>query len=170
MRPVRILTTAALSSLALGMGAATVHADTRPTLTVTPNPATAGSSVSLALNGGCDASTVTASSGAFTGSVVLSAGSNGTYRGTGTVRRDARAGSHTITIACPNGGPSSFTFTVRATSSPSPSPSPNPSMGARGGLGGSVTDMDSTKIWAGAALVTVAAAGTTLVLRRRAKH
>ncbi|MFD9867817.1 hypothetical protein ACFXI8_05710 [Streptomyces niveus] len=168
MRPVRILTAAALSSLALGMGAATVHADTQPTLTVTPNPAIAGSSVSLALKGGCDASTVTASSGAFTGSVVLSAGSNGVYRGTGTVRRDARAGSHTITIACPNGGPSSFTFTVRASSSPSPSVTP--SMGARGGLGGSVTDMDSTKIWAGAALVTVAAAGTTLVLRRRMKH
>lgn len=167
MRPVRILTTAALSSLALGLGAATVHADTQPSLTVSPSPATAGSSVSLTLNGGCDASSATASSAAFTGSVVLSRGSSGSYRGTATVRRDARAGSNTITVACPTGGTSTFSFTVRAASTPSPSPTP--SMGARGGLGGSVTDGDSTKIWAGAALVTVAAAGTTLVLRRRAK-
>lgn len=165
MRPVRILTTAALSSLALGMGAATVHADTQPSLTVSPSPATAGSSVSLTLNGGCDASSATASSAAFTGSVVLSRGSSGSYRGTATVRRDARAGSNTITVACPTGGTSTFSFTVRAASTPSPTPS----MGARGGLGGSVTDGDSTKIWAGAALVAVAAAGTTLVVRRRAK-
>lgn len=163
MRVARILATTALSSLALGVGAATVHADPQPTLTVSPSPATPGSAVTISLNGGCDSSTVTASSAAFTGSVVLSSGStDGTYRGTATVRRDARGGTQTITIACPDGGPSTFTFTVRTTATPTAP--------ARGGLGGSITDMDSTKVATGAALVTLAAAGTTLVLRRRAKN
>lgn len=166
MRVARILATTALSSLALGVGAATVHADPQPTLTVSPSPATPGSSVALSLNGGCDAATVSASSAAFTGSVTLTEGSTeGTYRGRATIRRDARAGTHTITIACPDGGPSTFTFTVRSTT-----PSPAPTRGARGGLGGSVTDMDTTTVATGAGLVALAAVGTTLVLRRRAKN
>ncbi|MET9553043.1 hypothetical protein [Streptomyces sp. NPDC006645] len=163
MRVARILATAALSSLVLGAGATTAHAGGtggRPTLTVSPSPAPAGSSVTISLNGGCQAGSVTASSGAFTGSVTLTKGATtGTYRGTATIRRDARTGSHSINIACPNGGPSTFTFTVGTT----------PSGGTTGGLGGSITDMDAPKIATGAALVTLAAAGTTLVLRRRAR-
>ncbi|WP_329381607.1 hypothetical protein [Streptomyces sp. NBC_01716] len=167
MRVVRVLATAALSSLALGVGATAVHADPQPTLTVSPSPARPGSPVTLSLNGGCDASTVTASSGAFTGSVTLTASSTtGIYRGTATIRRDARAGTHTVNISCPNGSPSTFTFTVARSSTPSPTPT----RGARGGLGGSVSGMDATKVAAGAGLVTLAAAGGTLALRRRAKH
>ncbi|MET4926947.1 hypothetical protein P3L51_32115 [Streptomyces sp. PSRA5] len=164
MRVARILATAALSSLLLGAGAATAQAGAaQPTLTVSPSPAVPGSSVTISLNGGCEASTVTASSAAFTGSVTLSSGSTeDTYRGTATIRSGARAGTNSITIACPNGSPSTFTFTVATTTTPS--------RGAQGGLGGSVTDMDATKVATGAALVTLAAAGTTLVLRRRAKN
>ncbi|MFC8830307.1 hypothetical protein ACFT9I_33830 [Streptomyces sp. NPDC057137] len=162
MRVARILATAALSSLVLGAGATTAQAGGQSTLTVSPSPATPGSAVTISLNGGCQASSVTASSAAFTGSVTLSSGSTeGVYRGTATIRSDARAGSNSITIACPNGAPSTFTFQVGTTT---------PSRGARGGLGGSVTDMDATKVATGAALVTLAAAGTTLVLRRRAKN
>lgn len=110
---------------------------------------------------------MTASSGAFTGSVTLTAGStSGIYRGSATIRRDARAGTHSINISCPNGGPSTFTFTVARSATPSPAPT----RGARGGLGGSVTGMDAAKVATGAGLVTLAAAGGTLALRRRAKH
>ncbi|MFD4112725.1 hypothetical protein ACFWSJ_04650 [Streptomyces niveus] len=163
MRVARILATAALSSLAIGAGATTAHAGgtSQPTFTVSPSPAPPGSSVTLSLNGGCQASTVTASSGAFTGSVTLTRGTTtGIYRGTATIRSNARAGSHSVSITCPNGSPSTFTFTVGTT----------PSGGTTGGLGGSITDMDAPKIATGAALVTLAAAGTTLVLRRRAKN
>lgn len=111
---------------------------------------------------------MTASSAAFAGSVTLSSGSTeGAYRGTATVRREARAGTHTITITCPDGGPSTFTFTVGTTTTPTPTP--NPTRGARVGLGGSISELDTPKIATGAALVTLAAAGTTLVVRRRAK-
>ncbi|WP_405794778.1 hypothetical protein [Streptomyces sp. NBC_01506] len=162
MRVARILATTALSCLVLGAGATTAQAGGQPTLTVSPSPATRGSSVAISLNGGCEANSVTASSAAFTGSVTLASGSTeGTYRGTATIRSDARAGSHTITIACPGGGPSTFTFTVGTTT---------PTRGTLGGLGGSITEMDTPKIATGAALVTLAAAGTTLVLRRRAKN
>lgn len=162
MRVAHILATAALSSLALGAGVTTVHADPQPTLTVSPSPAAPGSPVTVSLNGGCEASSVTASSAAFTGSVTLtSRATEGSYRGTATIRRDARAGTHTINIACPNGGPSSFTFTVGATT---------PSRGARGGLGGSITDLDATMVATGAVLVMLAAAGGTLALRRRARN
>ncbi|MFI6082458.1 hypothetical protein ACIBBB_16030 [Streptomyces sp. NPDC051217] len=167
MRVARVLATAALSSLALGVGATAVHADPQPTLTVSPSPARPGSPATISLDGGCDASTVTASSGAFTGSVTLTASSaTGIYRGTATIRRDARAGTHSITISCPDGATSAFTFTVARASTPSPAPT----RGARGGLGGSITGMDATKVATGAGLVTLAAAGGTLVLRRRAKH
>ncbi|MEV0775793.1 hypothetical protein ACIBLA_29240 [Streptomyces sp. NPDC050433] len=164
MRAARILATAALSSLALalGAGATTAHAAAQPTLTVSPSPARPGSPVTITLNGGCEASTVSASSGAFTGSVTLTEGStDDTFRGTATIRRDARAGSHRINISCPNGSPSTFTFTVGSTT---------PSGGAQGGLGGSITDMDATKVATGAVLVTLAAAGGTFAVRRRVKN
>ncbi|MFD3524412.1 hypothetical protein [Streptomyces sp. NPDC058653] len=167
MRVSRILATAALSSLALGVGATAAHADPQPVLTVSPSPARPGSPVTISLDGGCDTSTVTASSRAFTGSVTLTASStSGIYRGTATIRRDARAGTHTINIFCPSDGTSSFTFTVAG----SATPSPTPTRGARGGVGGSIAGTDAAKVAAGAGLVTLAAAGGTLALRRRAKH
>lgn len=147
MRVARILATAALSCLALGAGVTTAHADARPVpsgqpvLTVSPSPAVRGATATLTLRGGCSASTVSASSNAFTGSVTLTRTTSGTYQGTAVIRSSATAGTHTISVSCPNGTPSSFTFSVGTTT---------PSGGTTGGLGGSITDMDGTKVATGA--------------------
>lgn len=93
-----------------------------------------------------------------------------------TVDWDARRGAvYEVTFRCGNSTRTAdLSITSGATSSPTNTPTTAPTTsstaspsGVLGGLGGSVDTMDPGEIAAGAALVTVAAAGATYVLRKR---
>ncbi|MDI3421992.1 hypothetical protein [Streptomyces luteolus] len=164
MRPAHLLGSLAVSSLAVVGVAGAAVAEPQPSLSITPSPAPPGASVVVSVSGGCTASSATATSDAFTRSVPLSSGSGGFYTGNATIKRNARPGSHTVDVACPGGGTSTYSITVAG-----PSASPSPTRGVRGGLGGAHEGTTGTDIAIGVGLVALAGAGTVAVLRRRAR-
>ncbi|WP_399920635.1 hypothetical protein [Streptomyces kanamyceticus] len=131
---------------------------TEPSLSITPSPGRPGQSVVVSVSGGCTADSATARSNAFTQNVQLSTGSAGVYTGTGTIRADARAGSHTVSVSCPGGGTSTYSITVAGATTPE--------RGVRAGGGGS-HGADVVYIGAGVALVLAAGGYTAYRLRRR---
>ncbi|MDI3406246.1 hypothetical protein [Streptomyces cavernicola] len=165
MRPAHLLGSLALSSLAVVGVAGAAVADEQPSLSITPSPGRPGGTVVVSLSGGCSASSATATSDAFTGSVPLSKGSAGVYTGNATIRSNATPGNHTVDVDCPGGATSTFTIRI-ASASPTSSPTPT---GVRGGLGGAQGGTTSTDIAIGVGMVALAGAGTVLVLRRRAR-
>ncbi|MGV9884122.1 hypothetical protein [Streptomyces sp. NPDC003006] len=132
--------------------------DGQPSLSINPSPGRPGQSVVVSVSGGCAAESATASSDAFTESVPLSTGSAGIYTGTGTIRADARAGSHSVNVSCPGGGTSTYSITVAGATSPE--------RGVRAGTGGSL-GTDALYVGAGVALVLVAGGYTAYRMRRR---
>ncbi|MFM9370068.1 hypothetical protein [Streptomyces sp. Da 82-17] len=167
MRPAPLLGSLVLSSLAVVGVAGAAVAGEQPSLSITPSPAPPGASVVVSVSGGCSASSATATSDAFTGSVPLSTGSAGIYTGNATIKSNATPGRHTVDVACPGGGTSTYSITVAGSASPSASPAP--ARGVRGGLGGAQDGTTGTDIAIGAGLVALAGAGTVVVLRRRAR-
>ncbi|MEO3973789.1 hypothetical protein [Streptomyces sp. CAU 1734] len=135
--------------------------------TASPSTVAPGGRVALSASG-C-ATTATASSGAFNGVTIRSGTSTVT-----TVRADARPGTqYSVQFTCGSrrgtfnlniaGGLSTPTIAATAAvSSPAASP-----QGVRGGLGGSVGEMNAGEITIGAALVVTAAAATAFAVRRR---
>ncbi|MBW5423476.1 hypothetical protein GKQ77_18200 [Streptomyces sp. BG9H] len=139
------------------------QAGTQPSLSITPSPGKPGQSVVVSVSGGCTAASATATSGAFTQSVPLSTGSAGIYTGTGTIRPDARPGSHTVNVACPGGATSTYAITVAGAAA---TPTTAPDRGVRAGTGGSRT-AEAVYVGAGGALVLIAGGYTVYRMRRR---
>ncbi len=104
------------------------EARTEPSLSITPSPGRPGQSVVVSVSGGCTAPSATARSNVFTQNVQLSTGSAGVYTGTGTIRADARAGTHAVSVSCP-AGRSTYSITVAGATTPE--------RGVRAGAGGS---------------------------------
>ena len=146
MRVRPALTTAALTAAAFTVVAPQALADPQPSLSITPSPGRPGQSVVVSVDGGCTADSATATSDAFTASVPLSTGSARVYTGNGTIRSDARPGTHEVSVACPGGATSSYTITVGAAGS---------GRGVRAGTGGS-QDNDGIYVAGGVALVLAA--------------
>ncbi|MFE2022310.1 hypothetical protein ACFW9O_30160 [Streptomyces sp. NPDC059499] len=179
MRAIRVAPAALLGAAAcfLMAPAASAHMLTGNTSsftpTITPSTVAPGGQVTLGAMG-CT-SDATAFSGVFD-TTTIPRGRSATV----TVDWDARRGAvYEVTFRC---GTSTRTadlsITSGATSSPTSTPTTPPTTapttsstaspsGVLGGLGGSVDTMDPGEIAAGAALVTVAAAGATYVLRKR---
>ncbi|QEV16315.1 hypothetical protein [Streptomyces alboniger] len=137
------------------------QAGTQPSLSITPSPGRPGQSVVVSVSGGCTAASATATSDSFTQSVPLSTGSAGIYTGTGTIRSDARPGSHTVDVTCPGGGTSTYSITVAGAAATTA-----PDRGVRAGTGGSRT-AESVYVGAGVALVLAASGYTVYRMRRR---
>ncbi|MBM7172091.1 hypothetical protein JQK87_27585 [Streptomyces sp. G44] len=129
-----------------------------PSLSITPSPGRAGQSVVVSVSGGCAAASATARSNAFTQNVLLSTGSAGVYTGTGTIRADARPGSHAVSVSCPGGGTSTYSITVAGATAPE--------RGVRAGGGGS-HGVDTVLLGSGIALVLAAGGYTAYRLRHR---
>lgn len=181
MRAIRVAPAALLGAAAcfLMAPAASAHVLTGNTSsftpTITPSTVAPGGQVTLGAMG-CT-SDATAFSGVFD-TTTIPRGRSATV----TVDWDARRGAvYEVTFRC---GTSTRTadlsITSGATSSPTNTPTTAPTTsstatasstaspsGVLGGLGGSVDTMDPGEIAAGAALVTVAAAGAFYVLRKR---
>ncbi|MEU1024308.1 hypothetical protein ABZ366_19870 [Streptomyces sp. NPDC005904] len=132
----------------------------QPSLSITPSPGRPGQSVVVSVSGGCHAPSATARSDAFTQNVQLSTGSAGIYTGTGTIRPDAHAGTHTVHVSCPGGGTSTYSITVAGATTPTPE------RGVRAGTGGS-RGVDAGYVGAGVALVLAAGGYTVYRTRRR---
>ncbi|GGZ37388.1 lipoprotein [Streptomyces inusitatus] len=181
MRAICAASAAALGAAALALAApAATAADGKasPLFTVSPSTVTPGGRVFLSASG-CE-TTATASSGVFeavtiqpgTSSVVtVAAGARPGTQHSVQFTCGSRRGSFNLTIA---GGSSTPTVsstvsavpasTVRATPGSSAPATPR---GVRGGLGGSVGEMDTWDIVIGAALVLAASGGAVLAVRRR---
>ncbi|UFQ13771.1 MULTISPECIES: hypothetical protein [Streptomyces] len=134
------------------------EARTEPSLSITPSPGRPGQSVVVSVSGGCTAPSATARSNVFTQNVHLSTGSAGVYTGTGTIRADARAGTHAVSVSCPGGATSTYSITVAGVTAPE--------RGVRAGAGGSY-GVDTVCLGAGIALVLAAGGYTAYRLRRR---
>lgn len=192
MRAIRLASTAAATALGVvtltGLGTSALAADgdsgsdragrgaaAAPyAFSVTPSSIAAGGQVTLSA-GGCPGS-ATASSAAF-GTVVVRPGQ--TARATVSSPVDPGA-SYDVRFSCPGSAPESVSLTIvgtgsapttSSTSLPKTSASPLVSAsavrGVRGGLGGSIGDMDTTRVAGGAALVALAVAGSCYAVRRR---
>ncbi|WP_326701299.1 hypothetical protein OG909_30725 [Streptomyces sp. NBC_01754] len=172
MRAIRVapvaLLGAALCALMTPAASATVltgGTSTSFTPTLTPSAVAPGGQVTLGAVG-C-ASDATAFSGVFD-TITIPQGKSATV----TVDREARRGAtYAVTFRCGTATKTAnLAVTGGATSTPTTAPttsstvSPN---GVQGGLGGSIGRTDPTRIAAGSALVTVAAAGTFYALRKR---
>lgn len=170
MRAISAASAAVLGAAALALSAPTAGAaESRATLLFTASPSTVvpGGRVALSASG-CD-TTATASSGVFD-AVTIRPGTSTSV----TVDSDARAGTqYSIQFTCGSrrgtfnlgiaGGRSSPTIS----STVSVSPAPATPQGVRGGLGGSVGEMDAANVAIGAGLVLAATSGAVLVVRRR---
>ncbi|CAM5695618.1 LPXTG cell wall anchor domain-containing protein OS=Streptomyces alboniger OX=132473 GN=CP975_01255 PE=4 SV=1 [Streptomyces alboniger] len=157
MRVRPALTTAALAAAALTVVAPQALADPQPSLSITPSPGKPGQSVVVSVDGGCTADSATATSDAFTRSVPLSTGSARVYTGNGTIRSDARPGSHDVSVSCPGGATSSYTITVGSAA---------PGRGVHAGTGGT-QDNDGIYVAGGVALVLAGCGYGVYRLRRR---
>lgn len=176
MRAIRVAPAALLGAAAcfLMPPAASAHAlsggtSTSFTPTITPSTVAPGGQVTLGAMG-C-ASDATAFSGVFD-TTTIPRGRSATV----TVDWDARRGAvYEVTFRCGNSTRTAdLSITSGATSTPTNTPTTAPTTsstaspsGVLGGLGGSVDTMDPGEIAAGAALVTVAAAGAAYFLRKR---
>ncbi|MFD4691113.1 hypothetical protein [Streptomyces sp. NPDC058463] len=175
MRAIRVAPAALLGAAAcfLMAPAASAHVLTGGTSsftpTITPSTVAPGGQVTLGAMG-CT-SDATAFSGVFD-TTTIPRGRSATV----TVDWDARRGAvYEVTFRCGNSTRTAdLSITSGATSTPTNTPTTAPTTsstaspsGVLGGLGGSVDTMDPGEIAAGAALVTVAAAGTAYVLRKR---
>ncbi|HET6859962.1 MAG TPA: hypothetical protein VFH94_23070 [Streptomyces sp.] len=168
MRAIRLASAAALGIAALSLTAPTASADDHKAAaavrgTITPSTIAAGGQVTLAVPG-C-AGTATADSGVFDTTSIPT----GTTKAV-TVFTDAKpAAVYAVTFTC-NGVTSTADLTIAGgapTTSSTTIPTTTPTGPARGGLGGSVSGIDSKEIAAGAALVAVAAGAAVFVVRRR---
>ncbi|SCD66876.1 hypothetical protein GA0115239_105339 [Streptomyces sp. BpilaLS-43] len=172
MRAIRVapvaLLGAALCALMAPAASATVltgGTSTSFTPTVTPSAVAPGGQVTLGAVG-CT-SDATAFSGVFD-TITIPRGRSATV----SIDRDARRGaSYAVTFRCGTSTKTAnLSITGGATSTPTTAPTTSSTVapnGVQGGLGGSVDTMDPTRIAAGSALVTVAAAGAFYALRRR---
>ncbi|MER6910271.1 hypothetical protein ABT354_01155 [Streptomyces sp. NPDC000594] len=166
---------AALSAAALALAAPTATAaaraagaggQTSPLFTVSPSVVAPGGSVALSASG-C-ATTATASSALFD-AVTIRPGTStrvtvSTAARPGTAHSvqftcGAQRGTFTVTVS---GGTSSPTISSTVTVSPAATP-----LGVRGGLGGSVGEIDATEVAIGAALVLTALTSAGFLIRRR---
>ncbi|MFJ3670147.1 hypothetical protein ACIPSE_27200 [Streptomyces sp. NPDC090106] len=160
MRTTRALAASAAAVAVLGLAAPVAVADgmTSPTnATVLPSVIARGGQLTITVNN-CSG-VGTANSDAFTAPVTLTNGRGGLSTGTATVSRNARQGSHSMTVTCSNGtvvNPNAFTV-----------------IGAvRGGLGGSSsTGATPTDMAIGGGLVAAALVGGGVFwMRRRAER
>ncbi|MFF8835200.1 hypothetical protein [Streptomyces sp. NPDC015130] len=180
MRAIRAASTALLGAAALALAApATVAlaAEGAPAtnprapgakapgdFVVSPSLVAPGGRVTLSAPG-C-ASTATASAGIFD-TVVIAPNS----AATATVDFDARPGAvYTVSFNCTGGVQDTVDLTISGTPTATPTISATlltPPRGVRGGLGGSVDEVDTVMLATGSALVLAAAGGVVYVVRRR---
>ncbi|MER5769771.1 hypothetical protein [Streptomyces sp. NPDC001985] len=170
MRAICAASAAVLGAAALALtppAATAADGKATPLFTVSPSTVAPGGRVSLSARG-CS-STATASSGVFD-AVTMGPGTSAVA----TVDRDARRGAlYSVQFTCGSqrgsfnlaiaGG--SASPTISSTSSVSAPATPQ---GVRGGLGGSVGEVDAGNIAIGAGLVLAATGAATLLVRRRA--
>ncbi|WP_031090589.1 hypothetical protein [Streptomyces sp. NRRL WC-3549] len=172
MRAIRVapvaLLGASLCALAVPAASATVltgGTSTSFTPTITPSAVAPGGQVTLGAVG-CT-SDATAFSGVFD-TITIPRDKSATV----TVDKEARRGaSYAVTFRCGTSTKTAnLSITGGATAAPTTAPTTSSTVaprGVQGGLGGSVGTMDPTRIAAGSALVTVAAAGAFYALRKR---
>ncbi|MFD5427544.1 hypothetical protein [Streptomyces sp. NPDC127084] len=164
------LTMPTATAAATDSGGAAGSARQQPfSFAVSPSTVAPGGQVTLTVSG-CN-SPATASSGVFD-TVTIPAGMTGTAM----VDSDARRGAvYSVTFTCGaqsgttdlniSGGAAAATTSSTSTSAATSAASPQ---GVRGGIGGSVREMNTGMIATGAVLVAAAAGGLCYVLRRRA--
>ncbi|MEU7111560.1 hypothetical protein [Streptomyces sp. NPDC046182] len=180
MRAIRAVSTALLGAATLALAAPVASAaDGAPA----PNPQAAGAKApgdfvvtpSLVAPGGrvtltapgCR-STAMASAGIFD-TVTIAPGSSATA----TVDADARRGAvYTVAFNCTGGITDTVNLTISGTTATATTSSTilTTPRGVQGGLGGSVDEVDTVMLAAGAGLVLAAATGTVFVVRRRSTH
>ncbi|MDJ0465320.1 hypothetical protein [Streptomyces sp. H27-C3] len=168
MRAIRLASAAALGIAALSLAAPSASADDQKAAapvrgTITPSTIAAGGQVTLAVPG-C-AGNATADSGVFDTTTIPT----GTAKAVSVFTDAKPAAVYTVTFTC-NGVTSTSELTIAGgapTTSSTTAPTTTPTGPARGGLGGSVSGVDSKEIAAGAAMVAVAAGATVYVVRRR---
>jgi hypothetical protein len=140
----------AVATLAL-VAAPIAQAATSDT-SITPNPATAGSTVNI-FNRSCTASTGTATSAAFTAPASLGPGADVPLAGEATISKSAAPGTFVVTISC-----GSQTFTSSITIVPSGAPHTGDGASLIGSGAGQATGM---------AMIGGAVGLGALALRRR---
>jgi len=161
MRTTRALAAAAAVVATLSLAVPTAVADGMPNtlsnLVALPSVIARGGQLTITVDG-CGTGMATATSDAFSPTVLRRVDSSNTSRGTATVNNNASTGSHLITVNC-NGqsltNPAAFTVIG----------------GVRGGLGGSSsTGATPTDMAIGGGLVAAAVVGGGLFwMRRRAE-
>ncbi|MEU1128117.1 hypothetical protein ABZ371_32160 [Streptomyces sp. NPDC005899] len=165
--PVALLGAAACALMTPAASAQVLTGGTPTTFTpsITPSTVAPGGRVTLGAVG-CT-SDATAFSGVFN-TVTIPRGRSATA----TVDRTARRGAvYQVTFRCGTATrTAALTITSGATTTPSTAPTTSSTAmpgGVLGGLGGSAGGVEPAEVAAGSALVTLAAAGTFLALRRR---
>jgi len=159
MRTTRALAAAAAAVATFGLAAPTAVArdgmpNTLSNLVALPSVIARGGELTITVDG-CGSGVATATSDAFSPTVLRRVDSSNTSRGTATVNNNASTGSHSITVTC-NGqtltNPAAYTVIG----------------GVRGGLGGgSTTGATPTDMAIGGGLVAAAVVGGGLFWMRR---
>ncbi|MET7473626.1 hypothetical protein ABZT17_04555 [Streptomyces sp. NPDC005648] len=161
MRTTRALAAAAAVVATLSLAAPAAVADGMPNtlsnLIALPSVIARGGQLTITVDG-CGAGMATATSDAFSPTILRRVDSSNTSRGTATVNNNASTGSHSITVTCNSQtltNPAAFTIIG----------------GVRGGLGGgSTTGATPTDMAIGGGLVAAAVVGGGLFwMRRRAE-
>ncbi|MFI1395757.1 hypothetical protein [Streptomyces sp. NPDC020681] len=164
MRAIPAASAALLAAASLALTAPVAAGDdakqSTPVFSVSPSTVQPGGRVTLSASG-CN-TTATASSGVFD-TVFISPGRTATA----IVDSDARPGAQFgVQFNCPGQAQGSFNLTIAGGRS-TPTTSSTTPAGVRGGFGGSVGELNSSEVAAGAGLVLAAATATVYVLRRR---
>ncbi|MFI9049922.1 hypothetical protein [Streptomyces sp. NPDC053427] len=166
LRSPRPLTGAALCAAALALAAPAASAGDFGEVEASPQPARAGSSVSLTTRDCGHSRSATVDAGALGGgtATLRPGGDGGALVGEFHVRPDTRPGNYGIAGTCADG--KDLTGTVSA-GTVGAQGRPMPRGAVRTGVGPTAEGADATEILAGTGLMLAAAAGGTWVLRRR---